>query len=175
MTAKAIYDGYGTSGCLTRVEPVITSKPFLCETPSPRHNPRLRSWLHHNIHKILLLAKSSKQCKKFSLLCITHNPLWGYSSLNSLHLTPICVGTSQSSHTLSANDDPLQASSSINETFWCQHVGLPCLQTEMIDMMEMYLFSARGYAGHAPTRGRSLRRSWIRRIGCLVVCLRALS
>ena len=155
MTAKATYDGYGTSGWLTRVEPVITSKPFLCETPSPRHNPRLRSWLHHNIHKILLLAKSSKQCKQ--------------------HITPICVGTSQSSHTLSANDDPLQASSSINETFWCQHVGLPCLQTEMTDMMDKYLFSARGYAGHATTRGRGLRKNWIRRIGCLVVCLRALS
>ena len=172
MTAKATYDGYGTRGWLTRVEPVITLKPFLCETPSPRHNPRLRSWLHHNIHKILLLAKPSKQCKKISLLCIV---LWCCSSLNSLRLIPIFVGTSQISHTLSANDDPLQASSSINETFWCQHVGLPCLQTEMIDMMEQSLFSARGYAGHATTRGRGLRKSWIRRIGCLVVCLRALS
>ena len=87
MTAKATYDGYGTSGWLTRVEPVITSKPFLCETPSPRHNPRLRSWLHHNIHKILLLAKPSKQCKKFSLLCIV---LWGYSSLKPASHTNLC-------------------------------------------------------------------------------------
>ena len=166
MTAKATYDGYGTSGWLTRVEPVITSKPFLCETPSPRHNPRLRSWLHHNIHKILLLAKPSKQCKKFSLLCIV---LWGYSSLKPASHTNLCWDLTNFPHFI-CKRWPL-ASLLINQ--WDLLMST-CWSSMFADRNDWY-DGARGYAGHATTRGRSLRKSWIRRIGCLVVCVRALS